>query len=75
MNFYESRVDATGLRVAVIVGRFNQLINAKLLDGCLEELLRRGARPEDVDVPGCPAPSRSRWRRSAWRAAAATTPW
>ena len=38
MRFYETSADATGLHVAVVVGRFNQLINAKLLEGCIDEL-------------------------------------
>jgi len=54
MKFYESRVDATGLRVAVVVGRFNQLINAKLLEGCVDELARRGIAPDDVHVAWVP---------------------
>ena len=54
MRFYETSVDATGLHVAVVVGRFNQLINAKLLEGCIDELGRRGVKPEDVDVAWVP---------------------
>ncbi len=54
MRCYESIVDATGLRVAVVVGRFNQLINAKLLEGCVDELVRRGIAPDDVHVTWVP---------------------
>lgn len=54
MKSYESIVDATGLRVAVVVGRFNQLINAKLLEGCVDELERRGIAPDDVHVTWVP---------------------
>lgn len=54
MRSYESIVDATGLRVAVVVGRFNQLINAKLLQGCVEELERRGIAADDVHVAWVP---------------------
>ena len=38
---YESSVDASGLRVAVVVSRFNHLISAQLLEGCERELVRR----------------------------------
>ena len=54
MRFYESVVDATGLRVAVVVGRFNQLINARLLEGCVAELQRRGVAEDDVHVSWVP---------------------
>jgi 6,7-dimethyl-8-ribityllumazine synthase len=54
VKFYESIVDATGLRVAVVVGRFNQLISAKLLEGCVDELARRGVNPDDVHVAWVP---------------------
>jgi len=54
MTVYESIVDATGLKVAVVVGRFNQLINARLLEGCVEELVRRGIARQDVHVAWVP---------------------
>ena len=34
--------DASGLRIAVIVARFNDLVTAKLLSGCLDCLHRHG---------------------------------
>jgi len=51
---YETQVDARGLRIAVVVARFNHLLCARLLDGCIEELERRGARPDDVHVAWVP---------------------
>jgi 6,7-dimethyl-8-ribityllumazine synthase len=54
VNTYESSEDATGLRFAVIVSRFNHPISVKLLDGCSGELLRRGASDDDVDVAWVP---------------------
>ncbi len=54
MNTYESSEDATGLRFAVIVSRFNHSISVKLLDGCSGELLRRGASDDEVDVAWVP---------------------
>jgi 6,7-dimethyl-8-ribityllumazine synthase len=54
MRIYESVLDASDLRVAVVVGRFNQLINAKLLEGCVGELERRGIAPEAVHVSWVP---------------------
>ena len=54
MRSFETSVDARGLRVAVVVARFNQLLSARLLEGCAGELERRGARPEDVHVAWVP---------------------
>jgi 6,7-dimethyl-8-ribityllumazine synthase len=54
VNTYESSEDASGLRFAVVVSRFNQPISVKLLDGCSAELVRCGARLEDIDVAWVP---------------------
>src|SRR5262245_66644934 len=54
MRCFETSVDARGLRVAVVVARFNHLLSARLLEGCAAELDRRGARPQDVHVAWVP---------------------
>ena len=54
MRRWETSLDATGLRIAVVVARFNQLVCALLLEGCNAELARRGARPGDVHVAWVP---------------------
>jgi 6,7-dimethyl-8-ribityllumazine synthase len=54
VNQYESSEDASGLRFAVVVSRFNQMISVKLLDGCSAELIRCGTRAEDIDVAWVP---------------------
>jgi 6,7-dimethyl-8-ribityllumazine synthase len=51
---YESRLDARGLRVAVVVARFNHLVCVRLLEGCVAELERRGAGRDDVHVAWVP---------------------
>lgn len=43
-------VDATGLRVAVVVARFNADITDRLLRGSLEALREHGANDDDVQV-------------------------
>ncbi len=48
MNIHPSNLEATGLRFAVVVSRFNHLVGVRLLEGCTGELLRRGS--DDVDV-------------------------
>jgi 6,7-dimethyl-8-ribityllumazine synthase len=54
MRSFETEVDANGLRVAVVVARFNHLLCARLLEGCVGELERRGVRAEDVHVAWVP---------------------
>ena len=54
MKTWESSVDAAGLRFAVVVARFNHLISVRLLEGCAEELDRRGAKADDVHVAWVP---------------------
>ena len=54
MNAYENSDDAAGLRFAVVVSRFNHPISVKLLDGCSAELLRRGAKDDDIDIAWVP---------------------
>jgi 6,7-dimethyl-8-ribityllumazine synthase len=51
---WESSVDAAGLRFGVVVARFNHLISVRLLEGCAEELERRGAAAGDVHVAWVP---------------------
>jgi len=49
------KLDAKGLKFAVVVSRFNELITSRLLDGCLDALERLGANKNDltiVRVPG-----------------------
>jgi 6,7-dimethyl-8-ribityllumazine synthase len=52
----EGGLDASGMRFAIVVARFNAHVTAKLLDGCREELAAHGAEGEDaltLEVPGC----------------------
>ncbi|MCP3983919.1 MAG: 6,7-dimethyl-8-ribityllumazine synthase [bacterium] len=54
MKTYSASRNASGLRVGVVVSRFNPLISSRLLDGCVAELERRGCAPEDVHVAWVP---------------------
>jgi 6,7-dimethyl-8-ribityllumazine synthase len=54
MKTYATRLEARGLRFAVVVARFNHLICARLLEGCNAELARRGAQEDDVHVAWVP---------------------
>ena len=43
-------MNGQGLRVAVVVARFNEFITRQLLSGALETLARQGVRDDDVSV-------------------------
>lgn len=53
---FEGGLDAVGLRLAVVVARFNARVTSKLYDGCRDELAARGLELDTlttVEVPGC----------------------
>jgi 6,7-dimethyl-8-ribityllumazine synthase len=43
-----------GLKIAVAVSRFNELITSKLLGGCRDALVRHGVADADIDVAWVP---------------------
>ena len=53
-NILPSVVDASGLRFAVVVGRFNHLVSVRLLEACTSEFVARGAAATDIDVVWVP---------------------
>jgi len=53
-NVYEGRLTAEGLRCAIVVSRFNELITRQLLRGAQDALTRHGAAPDAVDVVWVP---------------------
>ena len=54
MNTFEGKLVAEGLKIGIIVGRFNEFIGGKLLDGALDGLKRHGVKDEDIDVAWVP---------------------
>ena len=54
MRTYPADRDAKGLRLAVVVARFNHPISARLLEGCTATLAERGAADDDVHVAWVP---------------------
>lgn len=51
---YEGRLDGSGLRMALVVGRFNSFISERLVDGALDALLRHGVADDDISVARVP---------------------
>ncbi|HOS41101.1 MAG TPA: 6,7-dimethyl-8-ribityllumazine synthase [Spirochaetota bacterium] len=54
MNKIEGKIDATGLKVAIVVSRFNEFITAKLLGGAVDCLVRNNANDDDITVVWVP---------------------
>ena len=54
MNTFEGKLVAEGLKIGIVIGRFNEFIGGKLLDGALDGLKRHGVKEEDIDVAWVP---------------------
>ncbi|GIX07905.1 MAG: 6,7-dimethyl-8-ribityllumazine synthase [Candidatus Poribacteria bacterium] len=50
MATYEGTLVGTGLRIGIVVARFNEFITSKLLGGALDGLTRHGVQESDIDV-------------------------
>lgn len=53
-NIIEGKLIAEGLKVGIVVARFNEFITSKLLSGALDGLIRHGANESDIDVAWVP---------------------
>jgi 6,7-dimethyl-8-ribityllumazine synthase len=57
MTVFEGNfVDTDTLHFALVLGRFNDLVMTRLLQGCLDALMRHGVKESHIDqawVPGC----------------------
>jgi 6,7-dimethyl-8-ribityllumazine synthase len=51
---FEGNLVGTGLRIGIVVGRFNEFITGKLLSGAKDALNRHGVNEADVDVAWVP---------------------
>lgn len=54
MNVLEGHLSATGLRIGLVVARFNDLVTQRLLDGALGALRRVGIEESAVTVAWVP---------------------
>lgn len=50
----EGKLDAKGLKVGLLVSRFNSFVSERLVDGAIDALVRHGARDEDISVARVP---------------------
>ncbi|MGP4082135.1 6,7-dimethyl-8-ribityllumazine synthase [Pseudalkalibacillus sp. R45] len=51
---FEGNLIGTGLKVGIVVGRFNEFITGKLLSGAEDALKRHGISEQDIDVAWVP---------------------
>jgi 6,7-dimethyl-8-ribityllumazine synthase len=54
MAVYEGNLTGRGLKFALVVGRFNELISNRLYEGAMDSLKRHEVAAEDVDVAWAP---------------------
>jgi len=54
MPTYEGRVDGVGMRIGIVVSRFNELVTRNLLDGARDALRRGGVADDDLAVAWVP---------------------
>ena len=50
VNYIEGELDASGLKVGIVVSRFNDFITERLLKGAIDELLKHGADESNIEI-------------------------
>jgi len=50
MKTYQGKLQAKGLKVGIVVSRFNQFISERLLEGALDALNKLGAEEENISI-------------------------
>jgi 6,7-dimethyl-8-ribityllumazine synthase len=53
-KIFEGNLVGTGLKVGIVVGRFNEFITSKLLGGAEDALKRHGVAEADIDIAWVP---------------------
>lgn len=51
---FEGNLDGSGLKIALVVSRFNDFITNKLLDGAMDGLVRHKVSQDDIDIAWTP---------------------
>ncbi|GAB4285485.1 MAG: 6,7-dimethyl-8-ribityllumazine synthase [Coriobacteriia bacterium] len=54
MAVYEGKLIGTGLKVGIVVSRFNELLSGRLLSGAQDALARHDVAADDVDIAWVP---------------------
>ena len=53
-KIYQGSLIGTGIKIAIVVSRFNEFITSKLLGGALDTLERHGVSLDDIEVVWVP---------------------
>lgn len=54
MKIFEGKLVSSGIKVGIVVARFNEFITSKLLSGAMDGLLRHNVQEEDIQVAWVP---------------------
>lgn len=54
LKVYEGQLLGEGIRVGIVVSRFNDFITRRLLEGALDALLRHGVLEENIEIAWVP---------------------
>ncbi|RXM57756.1 6,7-dimethyl-8-ribityllumazine synthase [Clostridium tetani] len=54
MNIIEGKLIGQSLKFGIIIGRFNEFIGGKLLDGAVDALIRHGVDEKDIEIAWVP---------------------
>jgi 6,7-dimethyl-8-ribityllumazine synthase len=54
MAVFEGDLIGTGLKVGIVVSRFNELLGGRLLSGAKDALTRHGVAEDDIDIAWVP---------------------
>ena len=54
MNVLEGKLTARGMKIGIVVARFNEFITSKLLSGCVDWLMRHEDAEEEFTVAWVP---------------------
>lgn len=54
MKKFEGNLNAGNYKFGIIIGRFNEFIGSKLLDGSLDALKRHGASDDNIEIAWTP---------------------
>lgn len=53
-QLFQGNLVGTNLTIGIVVGRFNEFITSKLLDGAMDTLKRHGVKEENIDIAWVP---------------------
>ncbi len=53
-NLIEGKLNADGLKIGIVVGRFNSFIAERLLEGAIDAIIRHGGSDELIDIVKVP---------------------